>query len=123
MPRLIAALPAAVRADLAALDIKQQDLSRLEARLYLIHGRDDSIIPYSESVALRAAAPAGAAELYIVNNLAHVDFAPSDMFGLLRLWNATYRLLSERDAMAAPLFPPALPAAGPPSCYDPPTRE
>ncbi|MFQ5985638.1 MAG: alpha/beta fold hydrolase, partial [Alphaproteobacteria bacterium] len=101
-PALIAALPGAVRADMFALDLKNQDLSKLAARLILVHGRDDAIIPYSESKALAAVAPQ--AELYVVDSLAHVDLGLSGLIDTVILWGAVYRLLAERDA--AP--PPAL---------------
>ncbi len=103
VPKLIAALPAQVRANLIALDPKQQGLSRLDARLFLIHGRDDRIIPYSESEALHAAAHPGTSELYLVDSLAHVDLTAAGVPDILRLWRATYRLLGERDTMAAPV--------------------
>ena len=101
-PALIAALPGAVRADMAALDLKQQDFSKLAARLILVHGRDDAIIPYSESEALAAVAPR--ADLYVVDSLAHVDLGLGGLVDTIVLWRAVYRLLAERDA--AP--PPAL---------------
>ena len=99
-PALIAALPLAVRADMVALDLKNQDLSKLAARLILVHGRDDAIIPYSESKALAAVAPR--AELYVVDSLAHVDLGLSGLIDTVVLWRAVYRLLAERDAAPPP---------------------
>lgn len=99
-PDLIAALPEAVRADMAALDLKTKDLSKLAPRLILIHGRDDAVIPYSESKTLAAAAPR--AELYIADSLAHVDLGISGLVDTLVLWRAAYRLLAERDAAPEP---------------------
>ena len=97
VPALIAALPEGVRADITALDLKRQDLSKIEARLILVHGRDDAIIPYSESKALAAAAPEGKAALYVVDSLAHVDLGAAGLIDTLILWRAAYRLLSERE--------------------------
>ena len=97
VPALIAALPEGVRADIAALDLKRRDLSKLQARLILVHGRDDAIIPYSESKALAAAAPEGQAALYVVDSLAHVDLGAAGLIDILILWRAAYRLLSERE--------------------------
>ncbi|MEE8623188.1 MAG: alpha/beta hydrolase, partial [Alphaproteobacteria bacterium] len=88
--------------DMAALDLKKQDFSKLAARLILVHGRDDAIIPYSESEALAAVAPR--ADLYVVDSLAHVDLGLGGLVDTIVLWRAVYRLLAERDA--AP--PPAL---------------
>ncbi len=98
MPVLIAALPLAIRTDLEALDVRRHNLSTLAARLILIHGRDDAIIPYTESMALAAAAPPRQANLYLVDNLAHVTLGPGGILDGLRLWRAVYRLLKERDA-------------------------
>ena len=86
-----------MRADIAALDLKRRDLSKLSARLILVHGRDDAIIPYSESKALAAAVPEGQAALYVVDNLAHVDLGAAGLVDILILWRAAYRLLSERE--------------------------
>ena len=97
VPALIAALPEAVRADMAALDLSRADLSRLGARLILLHGRDDAIIPFTESLALAAATPAARVSLHVVDNLAHVDLGPGDLADGLRLLTATYRMLALRD--------------------------
>lgn len=97
VPALIRGLPAAVRADMAALDLARRDLGRMKARLILVHGREDAIIPYSESRALAAAVAADRADLFIIDGLAHVGTEPSTL-GRLQLWRAVYRLLAERDA-------------------------
>ena len=111
VPALIASLPEVVRRDMAALDLKRRDLSKLSARLILVHGRDDSIIPYSESKALAAALPEGQAKLYVVNSLAHVRLGATGLGDTLVLWRAIYRLLEERDAAPPPRA--AEPAARP----------
>jgi len=86
-----------VRSDMMALDLSRADLSRLAAELILLHGRDDAIIPYTESQALAAAAPAGRATLYLVDNLSHVELGPGSLPDALRLLAATYHLLALRD--------------------------
>lgn len=97
VPILVLALPAAIKRDIDALDVSRQDLSRLRARLILLHGRDDAIIPWTESAALARAAPHGWAELYLVDNLAHVELQKGDLGDSVTLWEAAYRLLEERD--------------------------
>ena len=97
VPALIAALPQSLRADMAALDLSRAELATLKAELILLHGRDDAIIPYTESLALAAAAPRDRATLYLVDNLSHVDLGPGDLPDGLRLLAATYRLLALRD--------------------------
>ena len=93
---LIAALPPAVRAEIDALDLKRHDLSQLHPELILVHGRDDAIIPESESMALAAAAPADRAKLYLVERLSHVDLGPVGIGDAATLWRALYGLLKER---------------------------
>jgi len=90
---LIQALPEAVRANLAALDLSRQDLGRLHARLILIHGRYDDMIPYSESLALSAAAPR--AEAFVVTGLEHVDI-PLGIRDRYTLWRAVGAILALR---------------------------
>ena len=78
VPGLIAALPGAIRAEMAALDLSRRDLGALAARLILVHGGDDAIIPPSESRALAAAA-GETADLYVVDGFSHVELG----FGLI----------------------------------------
>lgn len=100
--RLIAGLPKAMRDDLAALDLSRRDLSGLAARLYLVHGRNDAIIPAAESRALAAALAPGRATLTIVDSLAHADLGPMGLFDMLALWDTKYDLLGERERMTPP---------------------
>jgi len=100
VPALMAGLPRRIAENMRGLDLKPRDLSDLEVPLLLIHGRDDPIIPFSESSALAAALPEGQAELYLVDNLAHVALGPAGLGDALTLWRAAYRLLTERDEMA-----------------------
>jgi fermentation-respiration switch protein FrsA (DUF1100 family) len=101
VPALIANLPEAVRSDLEALNLSRRDLAQLDARLLLVHGRDDPIIPSTESEALAAAAPDGTT-LYVVDSLAHVELGPAGLVDGWKLWRAVYRLLALRDAGPKP---------------------
>jgi pimeloyl-ACP methyl ester carboxylesterase len=94
VPALIAALPPGVRDDLEGLDLARRDLGALKAQLILIHGRDDAIIPYSESVALARAAPRS--HLALLDSLAHADLGPGGLMDALRLWRAAYVLMRQR---------------------------
>ncbi|MCK4378919.1 MAG: alpha/beta hydrolase [Deltaproteobacteria bacterium] len=96
-PFLIAKLPAAIGNDIEALNLANHDLSRLRAKLILPHGTDDEIIPYSESVALAAAVPAGRAQLFLIAGLAHVDILPRKL-DRRALWRAINALLGERGS-------------------------
>ncbi|MGD9537968.1 MAG: alpha/beta hydrolase [Alphaproteobacteria bacterium] len=98
VPALIEGLPAGIRADMAALDPSARDLSALRPRLYLVHGEDDAVIPYTESEALARAAPN--AIFFKVDRLAHVDLGPAGWLDALTLWRAAYLLLGERSDAA-----------------------
>ena len=113
VPGLIAKLPATVRRDMAALDLKGRDLARLGADVLLIHGRDDAIIPHTESRALAAALPEGRASLCLVDNLSHVDLGPGGLIDTARMLSATYRLLEMRDAAPRPSSEAATPEPSP----------
>ncbi|HEX2115038.1 MAG TPA: hypothetical protein VHM01_11590 [Alphaproteobacteria bacterium] len=93
-PALIAALPPGVRGDLEGLDLARRDLGALKARLILIHGRDDAIIPYTESVALARAVPHS--HLALLDSLAHADLGPGGLMDAVRLWRAAYTLMRQR---------------------------
>lgn len=95
VPLLLARLPASLRAEITALNPAEQPLGGLHAHLLLLHGRSDNIIPYTESIALARSVPAGSADLFIIDGLAHVDLQPTwaDVDVLLNMVNA---LLEQR---------------------------
>lgn len=96
---LIAGLPATLRDNLLSLDLKNRDLTAAPPNVLLIHGRDDRIIPVTESIKLGAALPAHRAHLFVVEHLAHADLEPGDWRDILSLWRAAYRLLQLRDGV------------------------
>jgi len=104
---LISHLPKEVRQEIRALNLSNKDLSLLTAKLILIHGLDDDIIPYTESSALSRAMPPGQAELFLAKGLFHVDVKPglSDSW---QLWRSIVALLQARDRktcnVGAPLY-------------------
>jgi hypothetical protein len=102
VPALIDALPAPIRADLEALDLQRRDLSQLPFDLILVHGRDDPIIPSTESQALAAAVPDDRVSVYVLDRLTHIELSPGGLLDGVGLWRAIYQLLSRRDAMPAP---------------------
>lgn len=104
---LFAGLPRSMREHIARLDLARHDLAPLQARLILVHGRNDNLIPYTESLALAAAVPAGQARVFLIRSvLGHVDMGVSDLFSwrfwredlpdLWRLWRVIDLLLAER---------------------------
>lgn len=107
-PALLAGLPPAMLADLDALSLHNKDLGRLKARLLLLHGRNDNLIPYPESLALAQAAPQGKARAWLINRvLGHVDlslghaftwrFVSEELPDIWRMFRAVDALLGERD--------------------------
>lgn len=96
MLRLLTALPAGVRSDIEALDLAARDLSGLRADFILVHGLDDDIIPYAESVSLAGALPPGRSRLFLLEGLHHVD---RELRGLdaWRMWRALQAVLAQRD--------------------------
>jgi len=108
-PDLLAGLPEAMRADMERLNLARHDLTPLKARLLLVHGRNDNLIPWPESLALAAAVPDGQAEVFLIHRvLGHVDLSFSSLFSwrfwsqdlpdLWRLWRVIDLLLAEREA-------------------------
>ena len=111
-PQLIAALPPATVATIDALTLSDKDLTRLTARLLLVHGKNDTLIPYPESVALGNAVASSRARVFILNGvLGHVDLTLSRFFSMRfwttelpdawRLFRATNLLLKERELPVA----------------------
>lgn len=105
---LLAALPGALRADLESLDLARHDLAPLKARLLLVHGRNDNLIPWPESLSLAAATPEGQTRVFLIHRvLGHVDLRVSDLLSwrfwrrdlpdLWRLWRVIDLLLAERE--------------------------
>jgi hypothetical protein len=92
---LLEQLPPSLRADVDRLNLAARDLSRLQARFILVHGMDDDMIPYGESLGLAAALPADRTRLFVLSGFQHVEMSPRlvDGFGL---WRAVYALLAER---------------------------
>jgi len=70
---MIGALPPGVRENLDRLSPRGK-MSQVEADLILVHGRDDNMIPYPESVALAAEAASGTrVHLELLDSFRHVD--------------------------------------------------
>jgi hypothetical protein len=108
-PALLEGLPEAMRADLERLNVARSDLKQLKARLWLVHGRNDNLIPCTETLALAAAAPEGRARVFLIHRVVgHVDLAVSDILtwrfwtedlpDLWRLWRMIDLLLAERGS-------------------------
>lgn len=111
-PQLMRVLPPRVQADIAALTLRGKNLRGLKARLLLVHGENDNLIPFPESIELAANVAPGQARLFLIRRiLGHVDLTLShvfsrEFFGIelpdaWRMWRAVDALLAEREAEEA----------------------
>lgn len=98
VPELIEILPDRVRHEIHALDLNGRPVGTLDVEFILIHGRDDPVIPFTQSVALAEVVGYDRARLYLIDTLDHVDLQTPGLWDGLRLIQATYRLLSIRDS-------------------------
>jgi pimeloyl-ACP methyl ester carboxylesterase len=94
---LVEALPTAVRAEIRALDLSRRPIETLDVEFILIHGRDDPVIPFTQSVTFAETMEPGRAHLYLIDNLDHVNPESASLMDSLKMVQAVYRLLSIRD--------------------------
>ncbi len=111
VPARLAALPAPVRARLAALDPAG---ARLMTCTLVVHGLADPVVPWTQALALGAALPAGRAAVVTVPGFGHVDPAGVPLDGQLALIRAMRVLLAWRDGID-PCAAGGRVASGPPS--------
>jgi pimeloyl-ACP methyl ester carboxylesterase len=100
---LVAALPPKTRRLLAGLS-PDGAVGRLRAPLFLIHGRDDPAVPFTESLRLeRAARDAGRqVSMVIVGSLGHVEpEVRAGLLDLVRLWAAFYAFSTASDRLTS----------------------
>ncbi len=94
-PVLMSKLPPRLHAHISELNLAARNLRDVDTRFILVHGFEDTTIPYGESIALAQALPPHKANLFLLHGLVHVDVDPGIMDGL-KMWRAIYTLLSER---------------------------
>jgi pimeloyl-ACP methyl ester carboxylesterase len=94
VPPLIAALPQRLRQQLRDLSPSSRDLTPLTGRLVLIHGKEDTLIPYSESLALAQAVPKS--ELFLIDGFSHITPDAVGWGGQLQLIDAVKAVLARR---------------------------
>ncbi len=94
---LITQLPPALGLELEALDPSRRSLDSLQARLVLIHGPHDRVIPISHSRRLSDALPPGQARLFEAGALQHVTVSPGWRDGW-SLWRALAHVLALGEA-------------------------
>ncbi len=99
VPSLIGTLPERLRAELAALDLSKRDLKALPARLVLVHGKDDPVIPWTESVSLAAATDPARTDLFLIGKMGHTEVGGIGLSDALDLWRAISAVLGERERL------------------------
>ncbi len=104
VPALVARLPRPVRADFERLSPAHYPLGEISADVFLIHGRNDGLIPPTESKKLARVLPH--AHLTLVAHIAHVEFTgPLGLIDDLSLLGAVRRLIAIRDRLGAETTP------------------
>jgi pimeloyl-ACP methyl ester carboxylesterase len=83
---------------LGRLNLKEQNLGAIHGPVFLIHGRDDTTIPYIQSEEF-AAALGSRAYLYVIDHFAHVSAAGTSLSDNLQLLSAATDILKERDRL------------------------
>ncbi len=94
VPELLAEVPESAREDLEALSLSARDLSHLHGDMILIHGREDTMIPYTESI--RLAEAAGDAELHLISGFSHIDPGGIGLWGQWQLLGGMMDVLDRR---------------------------
>jgi pimeloyl-ACP methyl ester carboxylesterase len=92
---LVAGLPAALKAELAALSPLRAGLGAIEACVLLLHGTADPIIPWTETLWLAAALPR--TRVYLLEDFSHIAPAAPGRAATQGLLDGTRALLQLRD--------------------------
>lgn len=93
---LIENLSPRVRDELAGINPAVRDLAKIRAKVILLHGRGDTMIPYTESIALARALRVDQVELFIIEGYAHTDVRPKRK-DIPQLLKAMETLLAQRS--------------------------
>ena len=88
---LLEALPPSILASLTALSPSRHDVEPLAGELILVHGLDDQIVPYTESLNLQSAVPD--TDLFLVSSFTHVDPDNVDWQGYMTMILAVETIL------------------------------
>lgn len=95
--RLIAVLPGNLQLEMEQLNPARFPLQNLRCRIILVHGLDDRIIPFSQSVALQQAIGGSNVEVHLPNAIGHVEVDALAWSNVAPLWRAIDSLLTLRD--------------------------
>ena len=95
VPELLGDLPASAWQAIETLSLAGRDLSHLSDRVLLIHGRDDAMIPHTESE--RLARAIGEADLHLIDGFSHIDPQGVGLIGQWQLIRAVTDLIARRS--------------------------
>ena len=94
---LIDKLSPRIRNELQGIDPANRDLSQIRAQVILVHGRGDTMIPYTESIAIARVLPKDQVTLFLIEGYAHTDVKP-EREDLPQLLGAMELLMQQRVA-------------------------
>ena len=92
---LIDKLSPRIKNELHGVNPAKRDLSQIKAQVILLHGRGDTMIPYTESIAIARALPAEQVTLFLIEGYAHTDVKPKRQ-DLPQILGAMELLLAQR---------------------------
>ena len=92
VPALLQAVPPDILHSLVELSPATKDLSSLSGELLLVHGRDDTVVPYTQSLNLGDQVPD--TEIFLVTSFTHVDPNNVDWNGHVTMMMAVDAILS-----------------------------
>ncbi|WP_018863969.1 hypothetical protein [Thioalkalivibrio sp. ARh3] len=95
VPELLGDLPASARQAIDTLSLAGRDLSHLSDHVLLIHGRNDTMIPHTESA--RLARAIGETDLHRIDGFSHIDPHGVGFIGQWQLVRAMMDLLARRQ--------------------------
>jgi pimeloyl-ACP methyl ester carboxylesterase len=95
---LIDKLSPRIRNELQGINPANRDLSQIKAQLILLHGRGDTMIPYTESIAIAQALPKDQVKLILIEGYAHTD-VKLEREDLPQLLGAMELLMQQRVAI------------------------
>ncbi|WP_028484581.1 S9 family peptidase [Thioalkalivibrio sp. ALE17] len=95
VPGLLEDLPASAQEAIETLSLAHRDLAHLSSGVLLIHGRDDKMIPHTESE--RLAHAVGETDLHLIDGFSHIDARGVSLVGQWQLIRAVTNLLARRD--------------------------
>ena len=73
---LIDKLSPRIKNELQGINPAKADLSQIKAQVILLHGRGDTMIPYTESIAIAKALPGDQVALFVIEGYAHTNVKP-----------------------------------------------